>query len=302
MGVPKTLSPNHSSNRLDPNSADVLVLFPGDNKDSALPSAARWDRFLSRCSPGPRPRPLLCVCSLTLHVLDRQRKNKDMVLHSWYDLTFKCCEHFQVSEEHLSHISRYAEATCLPSWFAVAGVHCFTDQSQCFARAVAPVYYAHLAAAQVRQFVRFDDASETASSASGGQASSTSGGQAPPVPELPRLHPSVRSSMFFCWVKQRSGADVDDSGCFLDWDTCLHVRTAEPALNVLLPLDLAATTIFLPHLFIYLSIIMLLQITVVLKGPRSLRGYTITRFIRKKKYRWICWRAKRQDFKLKAHA
>lgn len=67
-----------------------------------------------------------------------------------------------------------------------------------FARAVAPVYYAHLAAAQVRQFVRFDDASETASSASGGQASSTSGGQAPPVPELPRLHPSVRSSMFFC--------------------------------------------------------------------------------------------------------
>jgi eukaryotic translation initiation factor 2C len=78
-------------------------------------------------------------------------------------------------------------------------VHRFTDQSQCFARAaVAPVYYAHLAAAQVRQFVRFDDASETASSASGGQASSASGGQAQPVPELPRLHKNVKSSMFFC--------------------------------------------------------------------------------------------------------
>ena len=77
-------------------------------------------------------------------------------------------------------------------------VQCFTDQSQCFTRAVAPVYYAHLAAKQVRQFVRFDDASETASSASGGQASSASGGQAPPVPELPRLHDNVESSMFFC--------------------------------------------------------------------------------------------------------
>ncbi|CAO2184894.1 unnamed protein product [Urochloa humidicola] len=54
---------------------------------------------------------------------------------------------------------------------------------------VAPVYYAHLAAAQVRQFDRFDDFSETGSSASGGSA---------PVPELPRLHERVRSSMFFC--------------------------------------------------------------------------------------------------------
>ncbi|TVU22650.1 hypothetical protein EJB05_32364, partial [Eragrostis curvula] len=54
---------------------------------------------------------------------------------------------------------------------------------------VAPVYYAHLAAAQVRQFFRLDETSETASSASGGSA---------PMPELPRLHKNVRSSMFFC--------------------------------------------------------------------------------------------------------
>ncbi|KAK3159885.1 hypothetical protein QOZ80_1BG0052310 [Eleusine coracana subsp. coracana] len=44
---------------------------------------------------------------------------------------------------------------------------------------VAPVYYAHLAAAQARQFVRLDDMSETASSASGDSA---------PVPTLPQLH------------------------------------------------------------------------------------------------------------------
>nr|CAB3472825.1 unnamed protein product [Digitaria exilis] len=52
---------------------------------------------------------------------------------------------------------------------------------------VAPVYYAHLAAAQVRQFVRFDDMSSASSS-----------GAPAPLPKLPRLHESVRSSMFFC--------------------------------------------------------------------------------------------------------
>uniref|UniRef100_A0A0E0FJZ9 Uncharacterized protein n=1 Tax=Oryza nivara TaxID=4536 RepID=A0A0E0FJZ9_ORYNI len=55
---------------------------------------------------------------------------------------------------------------------------------------VAPICYAHLAAAQVSQFVRLDDA---ASEGSG------DGGAPPrPVPELPRLHPDVRQSMFFC--------------------------------------------------------------------------------------------------------
>ncbi|KAL6850464.1 hypothetical protein ACP4OV_021091 [Aristida adscensionis] len=54
---------------------------------------------------------------------------------------------------------------------------------------VAPVYYAHLAAAQVRQFVKFEESSETASSAGGDLAA---------LPELPGLHKNVRSSMFFC--------------------------------------------------------------------------------------------------------
>ncbi|KAL5719439.1 hypothetical protein ACHQM5_012217 [Ranunculus cassubicifolius] len=57
----------------------------------------------------------------------------------------------------------------------------------------APVYYAHLAAAQVGKFMKFDELSETSSS----HAGVTSGGPVA-VPELPRLHDNVSSSMFFC--------------------------------------------------------------------------------------------------------
>ena len=59
--------------------------------------------------------------------------------------------------------------------------------------AVAPICYAHLAAAQVGQFIKFDEMSETSSSHGG----HTSAGSVP-VQELPRLHEKVRSSMFFC--------------------------------------------------------------------------------------------------------
>ncbi|KAK3010746.1 hypothetical protein RJ639_011299 [Escallonia herrerae] len=58
---------------------------------------------------------------------------------------------------------------------------------------VAPICYAHLAAAQMSQFVKFDELSETSSS----HGAITSAGGVP-VPELPKLHPNVRSSMFFC--------------------------------------------------------------------------------------------------------
>ncbi|VAI93372.1 unnamed protein product [Triticum turgidum subsp. durum] len=53
---------------------------------------------------------------------------------------------------------------------------------------VAPIYYAHLAAAQVAKFTRLDD----------GMSETSSQAEAAPVPELPRLHPNVASSMFFC--------------------------------------------------------------------------------------------------------
>ncbi|KAL9247932.1 hypothetical protein vseg_021308 [Gypsophila vaccaria] len=58
---------------------------------------------------------------------------------------------------------------------------------------VSPICYAHLAAAQVGQFIKFDDYSDTASS----QGGVTSAGSFH-VPQLPRLHPNVSSSMFFC--------------------------------------------------------------------------------------------------------
>ncbi|CAM0944014.1 unnamed protein product [Alopecurus aequalis] len=59
---------------------------------------------------------------------------------------------------------------------------------------VAPISYAHLAAAQVGTFMKFEDMSDATSSQDGGH---TSGGDIP-VPELPRLHENVRSTMFFC--------------------------------------------------------------------------------------------------------
>ncbi|KAF5447285.1 hypothetical protein F2P56_032850 [Juglans regia] len=58
---------------------------------------------------------------------------------------------------------------------------------------VAPICYAHLAATQIGQFVKFEDMSETSSSHGG----LTSVG-AVPVPQLPRLQENVCNSMFFC--------------------------------------------------------------------------------------------------------
>ncbi|KAK3005861.1 hypothetical protein RJ639_015846 [Escallonia herrerae] len=58
---------------------------------------------------------------------------------------------------------------------------------------VAPICYAHLAAQQLGQFLKFEEYSETSS----GQRSLTSVGSAP-IPQLPRLHKDVASSMFFC--------------------------------------------------------------------------------------------------------
>ncbi|PKI40289.1 protein argonaute 4-like [Punica granatum] len=58
---------------------------------------------------------------------------------------------------------------------------------------VAPICYAHLAATQVGQFMKFEDTSETSSSHGG----VTSKG-AVPVPQLPKLQEKVCNSMFFC--------------------------------------------------------------------------------------------------------
>ncbi|XP_049343041.1 protein argonaute 4-like isoform X4 [Solanum verrucosum] len=58
---------------------------------------------------------------------------------------------------------------------------------------VAPISYAHLAATQVGQWMKFEDASETSSSHGG----LTNAGPVT-VPQLPRLQENVASSMFFC--------------------------------------------------------------------------------------------------------
>uniref|UniRef100_A0A803LTC3 Argonaute 4 n=1 Tax=Chenopodium quinoa TaxID=63459 RepID=A0A803LTC3_CHEQI len=56
-----------------------------------------------------------------------------------------------------------------------------------------PIRYAHLAATQVSQFLKYEDLSETSS----GHGSMTSVGN-PSVPEIPKLHDRVCTSMFFC--------------------------------------------------------------------------------------------------------
>ncbi|KAJ4842691.1 Protein argonaute 4B [Turnera subulata] len=58
---------------------------------------------------------------------------------------------------------------------------------------VAPICYAHLAAAQMSQFIKFDDFSDASSS---GNIVTVAG--AIPVPDLPRLDKHVKNSMFFC--------------------------------------------------------------------------------------------------------
>lgn len=61
----------------------------------------------------------------------------------------------------------------------------------CYIFAVAPVCYAHLAAGQMAQFIKFDDMSDVTSSHSGGAGSAG-------FAQMPKLHKNTCSSMFFC--------------------------------------------------------------------------------------------------------
>lgn len=66
----------------------------------------------------------------------------------------------------------------------------FYNNFPSFFPSVAPICYAHHAAAQMGQLLNLDDLTETGlSPASEGNI---------PIPELPMLHRNVRSSMFFC--------------------------------------------------------------------------------------------------------
>nr|XP_023881007.1 protein argonaute 16 [Quercus suber] len=60
---------------------------------------------------------------------------------------------------------------------------------------VAPICYAHLAAQQMGQFIKFEDIPEASSSPRSGSVTNVGG---VPVQELPRLHENVQGSMFFC--------------------------------------------------------------------------------------------------------
>ncbi|KAK6157314.1 hypothetical protein DH2020_011562 [Rehmannia glutinosa] len=92
---------------------------------------------------------------------------------------FYMCSHagMIIPKEHYCNLHRYEQ---LPCHFQLTAP-------------IAPVCYAHLAAQQMGQFMKFEDLSETSS----GQKSMTTAGNIH-VPELPRLHEDVAGSMFFC--------------------------------------------------------------------------------------------------------
>ena len=65
----------------------------------------------------------------------------------------------------------------------------------CVFSAVAPICYAHLAAAQMGTVMKFEDMSLSETSSSHGGITTPG---AVPVPPMPKLNPEVASSMFFC--------------------------------------------------------------------------------------------------------
>ena len=171
---------------------DVLVIaLAGDNKANTLPRAVWRDRLHSWWPAGARALPLLCVCTLkTASNKNQKERNFSYLVLALLSLTLQLLWTFRYQRSTSAISVGKLNLLLCPREFQV---NCSTDHydrsEHCYAYAVAPVYYAHLAAAQVRQFVKLDESSETGSSASGGPA---------PVPELPRLHKDVRSSMFFC--------------------------------------------------------------------------------------------------------
>ena len=228
MGVPKNLSPQPSDS--PPNPADVLVsLFPGDNKASTLPSAARWDQLLSRCSAGARSLPLLCVCSLTLLVLGRKEKQQDIAFlfpMMWSELQFANAVTFPgtrgAPQPYQSVCRSYLLALVI-----------------CSFRFNALLIRANVLLVQLLRSTTRTSRLSRCGSSSGSMTHQrrrrrpVAGRRRQPVAAKRRLfrscHGCMRMSSLPCSSAELSSAV----------DTCLHVRTAEPAPNVLLPLDLA---------------------------------------------------------------
>lgn len=80
----------------------------------------------------------------------------------------------------------------LDVWLLISDSDCILV-SLISAIAVAPICYAHLAATQMGQMIKFEEKSETTSSHGGLSSAGTV-----PVPQVPKLQENVRNSMFFC--------------------------------------------------------------------------------------------------------
>lgn len=161
----------------------------GNFSTCPLSRFAWWDRFLPRRTSESDPFTFIRVRFYALTDFSSLRKDRlGNMFCSFNPLQvpekYNCCLH------RYHHLPRHNFSSNCTKTLRTSIDHCL-----CIS--VAPVCYAHLAAQQMGQFMKFEDASETSS----GQNSMTTTGSIP-VPELPRLHKDVAGSMFFCWSNE----------------------------------------------------------------------------------------------------
>jgi hypothetical protein len=165
-----------------------VICLVGYLKAHPLSCLAWWDWLLTRWPPKASSLTFLCVSTWLFSNLYRMQSHMALV-----SLDSNICVFVQLSEEHHCNICGYVDICSSHFvWFRILKYAMTFDQ--CFFYSpVAPVCYAHLAAAQMSQFMKFEEFADTSSGS--GIPSSTA-----TVPELPRLHADVCSSMFFCWA------------------------------------------------------------------------------------------------------
>ena len=174
-----------------------LVFLTGNFKASTLSCLARWDWFLSRWLAKSCPLSFICVSlQFRIAAYPLRKCENHQLTRLLYD--FILCRYQRsttatsignfINHSFFSSSERQIDMICCITSYEPISLFLLSSLT------VAPICYAHLAAAQMGQFMKFEDFSETSS----GQRSMTSVGSTP-VPELPRLHENVEGSMFFCW-------------------------------------------------------------------------------------------------------
>lgn len=163
---------------------DICSLV-GHLETHPLPCPGWWDWVLSRWPAEASSFAFICV-STSINVV--------FLILVWM------CYSWSITFLWLSSYQRSTTAISVGTLMSTLSqfAHFLKNIMQClinvvFPCSVAPICYAHLAAAQMGQFMKFEDFAETSSGSGVHSSTSTA------VPDLPRLHSQVCSSMFFCW-------------------------------------------------------------------------------------------------------